>query len=121
MTMGDIDEAISGAINQAAGESAFFDGFVIFLTNSDLVKGGVVMGVFWAVWLTKGDTENKNRGMLLAAIAGALLALFLARILAYAMPIRVRPLLEPSLHFRAPTGMPSQTNWTTWSSFPSDH
>ena len=121
MTAGDIDAAISLMINQAAGHSPFLDRFVVFLTTSDLMKGGVVMGVIWTAWLIKTDDEKRNRGQLLAAIAGALFALLLARILAYATPIRVRPLLDPSLHFRAPIGLPPQTNWTSWSSFPSDH
>ena len=121
MNAGKIDAAISLMINQAAGHSAFLDRFVVFLTTSDLIKGGVVMGIVWVAWLIKSDDEKRNRGKLLAAIAGALFALLLARILAYATPIRVRPLLDPSLHFRAPIGLPPQTNWTSWSSFPSDH
>lgn len=35
--------------------------------------------------------------------------------------MRIRLVLDPQLHFRAPTGLPEQSNWTSWSSFPSDH
>ena len=121
MIIHDVDTAISLAINRAAGHSAVFDRFVIFLTASDLMKGGVVMAVIWGVWLVHTGDVRRNRGMLLAAVLGSLLALFFARALAYAGPIRLRPLLDPQLHFRAPTGLPPQTNWTSWSSFPSDH
>ncbi len=121
MSLNEIDSAISLAINQAAGRSAGFDRFIVFLTNSDLAKGGLVMSVLWVAWLLKTDDERRNRGMILAGIAGALLALFIARVLAYAAPMRVRPLLDASLHFRPPVGLPPQTNWTSWSSFPSDH
>lgn len=121
MTIHDLDTAISLAINRAAGHSAIFDRFVIFLTTSDLVKGGVVMAVIWSVWLIRTDDERRSRGMVLVSIFASLLALLLARVLAYAGPIRVRPLLDLQLHFRAPIGLPSQTNWTSWSSFPSDH
>jgi undecaprenyl-diphosphatase len=121
MGLGDIDAAISLTLNRAAGQSAFFDRFVIFLTNSDLVKGGVVMAVLWTAWVVQADEEKRTRAMILAGIAGALLALFLARVLAYMAPMRVRPLLAPNLHFHAPLGLPPQTNWTSWSSFPSDH
>jgi undecaprenyl-diphosphatase len=121
MTIHDVDVAISLAINRAVGHSPVFDRFVVFLTTSDLVKGGVVMAVIWGAWLIHTDDVKRNRGMLLVAIFGSLLALLLARVLAYAGPIRLRPLLDPQLHFRAPTGLPPQTNWTSWSSFPSDH
>src|SRR3979411_871769 len=110
MTIHDVDVAISLAINRAAGHSPVFDRFVVFLTTSDLIKGGVVMAVIWAAWLIHTDDVKRNRGMLLMAIFGSLLALFLARALAYAGPIRLRPLLDPQLHFRAPTGLPPQTN-----------
>ena len=115
------DQSISLFFNQAAQRSAFFDQSAIFLTNSDLLKGGVVAGAIWAVWFFKGDEMERNRTMLLSAVLGSLVALFTARLLAYAAPVRIRPLLEPSLHFRPPIGLPPQANWTTWSSFPSDH
>jgi undecaprenyl-diphosphatase len=121
MSFGDIDAAISLTVNRAAGHSASFDRFVIFLTNSDLVKGGLVMAVLWTAWIVKADEEKRVRAMILAGIAAALLALLLARVLAYAAPMRVRPLLAPNLHFIAPLGLPPQANWTSWSSFPSDH
>lgn len=121
MSLIDFDQAVSLALNRAAGQSAFFDRAVVFLTNSDLAKGGLVMAVLWTAWIVKADDAKRVRAMILAGIAGALLALFLARILAYVTPMRIRPLLAPNLHFRPPISLPPQANWTSWSSFPSDH
>lgn len=121
MSFSDIDGAISVAINHFAGISAGFDRFVFFLTNSDLVKGGLVMAVLWTSWLITTGEKRDKRSMILAGIVGALVALFVARVLAYATPLRVRPLLDARLQLHPPVGMPPQTNWTSWSSFPSDH
>ena len=119
--MNSLDGAISQFVNGPAQHWPAFDQAVVFLSNSDLVKGGVVVGAIWAAWfLVKGDQET-NRSALLAAIVGSLFALFLARVLAFCAPLRVRPLLNPALGLRPPTGLPAESNWTSWSSFPSDH
>jgi undecaprenyl-diphosphatase len=49
------------------------------------------------------------------------IALIAARVLAHTLPLRHRPILDPTLHFRPPYSLPDQSNWTIWSSFPSDH
>jgi undecaprenyl-diphosphatase len=115
------DAELMSLINQAAQHSAFFDKTVVFLSNSDLVKGGTIVGAMWAAWFFRGGDQDKNRAFLLSAILGCLWALLLARILAYVIPLRIRPLLDPQMHFRPPIGLPNQSNWTFWSSFPSDH
>jgi undecaprenyl-diphosphatase len=115
------DQAIMSFVNRAAQASPSFDQFVIFLSNSDLVKGGAVVAVVWAAWFRQGGDQRKNRAFLLSAVLGSLGALFMARVLAYWAPMRLRPLLDPQLHFRPPSWLPVQSNWTSWSSFPSDH
>lgn len=116
-----IDRAISLFVNGPAQRFPALDQLVVFLSQSDLLKGGVVMGVVWAVWLLAREDQGRIRGALLSALFGSLIALFVARVLAYVTPLRIRPLLDGALHFRAPIGLPAQTNWTSWSSFPSDH
>ena len=115
------DQTIMSFVNRAAQASPSFDQFVIFLSNSDLVKGGAVVAVAWAAWFYQGGDKNKNRAFLLSALLGSLGALFIARLLAYSAPMRIRPLLNPQLHFRPPSALPAQSNWTSWSSFPGDH
>jgi undecaprenyl-diphosphatase len=119
--MNGFDRAIIFYLNQMAQRAPAFDHFVIFLSNSDLMKGGVVLAVWWGVWFYGRGDPSKNRAFLLAGLLGALLALLFARMLAYYVPLRIRPLLDPALHFRPPSGIPDQSNWTGWSSFPSDH
>ncbi len=111
------DRAICSFINRAAQHWEWLDQTNVVISNSDLFKGGVVLAIFWAMWFRRPAARQG----LLAGLGGALVALFIARLLAYVLPVRHRPLLEPGMHFVAPLGLPDQSNWTNWSSFPSDH
>jgi membrane-associated phospholipid phosphatase len=111
------DRDVCALINRAARHWHWLDQAVVVISESDLIKGGVVLAVFWAMWFRYAAARER----LLAGLGGSLVALFIARVLAYVLPIRQRPLLEPSIHFVPPFGLADQSNWTNWSSFPSDH
>ena len=115
------DAALMRAVNLASQRLEYFDRAVVFLSDSDLLKGGAVVAVIWAVWFYREENQEKNRACLLSGILGSLWALLIARVLAHALPLRIRPLLDPEMHFRPPIGLPGESNWTSWSSFPSDH
>ena len=119
--MSAFDQAIISFCNQFAQRWPLFDQLVVFLSNSDLMKGGVLIAGLWWAWFRRDSDLRTNRGYLLSALLGSVIALAVARILAHALPIRIRPILDPTMHFRAPAGVPDQSNWTIWSSFPSDH
>lgn len=117
-----IDQGIVHYLNQFSQRWPGFDEVVVMLSNSDLAKGGIVVGAVWGAWFCiNGANANRNRSSVLSAVFGALVALFVARVLAAVLPLRTRPVLDASLNFRPPSGLPDQSNWTTWSSFPSDH
>jgi undecaprenyl-diphosphatase len=115
------DYSIVRFFNQFAHRYHLFDHIVVFLSNSDLMKGGVVMAAIWWAWFYGKRDPKTNRSLLLCALLASLISLFFARLLALVLPIRIRPILDTALHFRPPSGVSSQTNWTIWSSFPSDH
>lgn len=120
--MSGFDHSIIFFVNQLAQRWPMFDSIVVFVSNSDLMKGGVMIaGIWWAWFHLNSRDPRTNRSYLLTALLGALVALALARILAHTLPPRMRPILDPALHFRVPHGAPDQSNWTIWSSFPSDH
>jgi undecaprenyl-diphosphatase len=112
-----LDRAICAFVNRAAQHWEWLDQTNVFISNSDLVKGGVVLAFFWAMWFRRPSA----RAGLLAGLGGSLVALAIARVLAGVLPVRQRPLLDPGMHFVPPLGLPDQSNWTNWSSFPSDH
>jgi membrane-associated phospholipid phosphatase len=115
------DQAIISFCNQFAQRWPLFDSIVVFFSNSDLMKGGVLFAGLWWVWFRRGSDMKTTRAYLLSALLGSVLALTVARVLAHTLPLRARPILDPGLHFRPPVGVPDQSNWTIWSSFPSDH
>ena len=118
--MQSIDRGILVFFNQSAQHWSWFDNAIIVLSDSDLVKGGMMLAIFWGMWFRRG-TDGVQRERLLAGIGGTLLALSVSRVLACALPNRLRPVLDPTMHFVPPFGLPDQSNWTSWSSFPSDH
>src|SRR5215468_6282948 len=115
------DESIIFFLNQFTQRWPTFDAIIVFMSNSDLLKGGVMLAAFWGAWFVRAHDVKLNRSYLLSTLLGAVIALFLARVLAHNLPLRIRPILDPVLHFRPPKGTPDQSNWTIWSSFPSDH
>jgi undecaprenyl-diphosphatase len=119
--MSGLDHSIMFFFNQFAQRWPMFDQIVVFFSNSDLMKGGVMITGIWWAWFYQTGDPRQQRSYLLTALAGSLVALLFARILAHALPLRVRPLLDPTLHFQRPAGVPDESNWTIWSSFPSDH
>jgi len=98
------------------------DGGMLILNNSELVRGGVMMCLFWWVFFAKENSpeeETLKRAKLAAALPAALLALLVARTLANLLPFRTRPFLSPQFHcIWARLDLSSYENW---SSFPSDH
>ena len=119
--MGHFDESIIFFLNQFAQRWSTLDAIVVFMSDSDLIKGGVMLAGFWGAWFLIAADIKLNRSYLLSTLLGAVIALLIARVLAHYLPLRIRPILDPALHFRPPSGTPDQANWTTWSSFPSDH
>jgi undecaprenyl-diphosphatase len=116
--MNGFDLSISSLINGVAHRSFRFDQFVVFLSGSNLLKGGVVIGLVWWLWFRNGDIRRK-REALLAAMIASFPALAVARILSWVW-FRPRPVNETRLLFRVPYGA-TAAGWEGLSSFPSDH
>jgi membrane-associated phospholipid phosphatase len=116
--MNGFDLSISSFINGFAHRSLRVDEFVVFLSNSNLLKGGVVIGLVWWLWFQNGDVRRK-REVLLAAMIASFPALAVARILSWIF-FRPRPLNETRFLFRVPYGA-AAAGWEGLSSFPSDH
>ncbi len=116
--MNGFDLSISSFINGFAHRSLRFDEFVIFVSSSHLLKGGVVVGIMWWIWFEKEDIWRKREALLAATIA-SFPALAVARILSWVF-FRPRPLNEAHFLFRVPYGV-AAAEWEGFSSFPSDH
>ncbi len=118
--MNPFDESILHFLNAFSQHSQLFDLVVVRLSDLNLLKGGVMMALFWGGWARKDDEQREHREILLIGLFTAVLATFLARVLAFALPFRARPLQNPLLGFHIPYSM-DPSPLINWSSFPSDH
>ena len=115
--MNSFDLSISSFINGFAHRSIRFDEFVSWLSDYNLLKGGVIIGIVWWLWFRNED-DRRTREALLAAIIASFPALAIARVLSWLVN-RTRPLIEKRYSFRIPYG--ETAKWEGPSSFPSDH
>ena len=101
--MNPFDYHIITFVNQFARKSDVFDSLVHLFVANNLLKGGVVAMVIWFFWFDKQvPSQVYQRQMILATLAGTLIAMFLARVLVHELPFRARPLYNKELHFVAP-------------------
>lgn len=119
------DAAILLLLNRFAQRSPIWDMAVDEISESRLLKGGVMMAVVWGLWfsagLRAGDVARVRR-RLIATLAGALMALVVARGLAIALPFRPRPLTQTAWwHPIIKAGEEQLDSLHKQSSFPSDH
>ena len=112
------DLGIIGFLNQFSQDSWVVDKAVGLVEKNGLLKGGVVMALFWYAWFRRSEKDDRNS--IVATLAAALIAMAAARILAFVLPFRSRPLHEDDLDFELPHGL-LETTLDGWSSFPSDH
>jgi undecaprenyl-diphosphatase len=112
------DQYLLAFFNQFSRHSATFDKAVAFLSDLQLLKGGVLVMLVWWAWFTP-ESQDRNRRHLVVTLSACLAAVALARTVAFSLPFRLRPIHEPGLSFVLPVAMPS--NILDWSSFPSDH
>lgn len=113
------DLTILQYLNTYAQQSETFDGLIGFLSGNHLLKGGVLMMLFWWAWFREKDF-SPVRARLVATLAASFLAICIARLLALSLPFRYRPMHDETIAFQLPSGM-STTLLGGWSSFPSDH
>jgi hypothetical protein len=89
-------------LNSFAQRSWVFDSLIGQLQGNDLLKGGVIMALFWWAWIRYGNAHPENKEKLLFGLISGVFATFLARVLALMLPFRVRPLHNLQLNFRLP-------------------
>jgi len=114
------DHSVSLWLNQFAGANPALDRFIYNLADSAMLKGGLFMAFFWWQWFRRDDATMQRRQTVLTALAGAILAIAVARILQLVLPFRERPLHNDALGLVPPTVVNPDT-LDGWSSFPSDH
>jgi undecaprenyl-diphosphatase len=104
-------------INSPVGRWPFFDQFMVILASGTLVKMGPLLAIVVAFWFRRRSSRD-DKAQLLTGLAGALVALVLARVLQRASTWTLRPLQAlPELNL--PENF-ARTELADRSSFPSD-
>lgn len=116
--MNPFDTSILLFLNQFALRSPRFDEAVTFLSDCNLLKGGIIVGLMWWIWFD-GEDVRRKRETLMAALIASIPALIIAKTLTV-VTFRPRPLNESRLVFHVPHSV-TPAEWKQLSSFPSDH
>ncbi len=118
--MNGFDVSIIKFLNSFSRRSEHFDKLMDFIVGNNLIKGGIVVSLFWFFWFNKNSKTIRNREKVITGVASCLVALAVARGMALLLPFRMRPYLDPNVNFVSPLGS-RPINLESWSSFPSDH
>jgi undecaprenyl-diphosphatase len=114
------DASIIHFVNSFAHRSWFVDAFIVLFTSNDLLKGAPLACLFWWVWVRRDEATSERREILLFGLVACGVSVMFTRLMTLALPFRIRPLHNPSLHFHAPYTVDPEI-LMDWSSFPSDH
>jgi undecaprenyl-diphosphatase len=118
--MNSFDSSVIHFLNAFAGRSPAFDSIVVLMGANVLLRGGLIVILFWWAWGQADEKNPKERELLLFGLFASAFAVLIARILALTLPFRVRPLQNPALAFKPPYSL-DPSALIHWSSFPSDH
>lgn len=117
--MNTFDHRLLLHLNHVADQSPVFTKVVVAIYGDEL-KSALVAALLWWAWFDADGTtrQAQTRARIVAGLAGGLLCIVVVRVVAAALPFRVRPISNDAvgLHFPiAPEG------WGNWSAFPSDN
>jgi undecaprenyl-diphosphatase len=113
-----IDVAVYTFLNGFAG-NWLLDRMIAEEEANQLLKGGLFLALYWYAWFRQAPAQARRRRQIVTATVGTLAALGVARLLATALPFRVRPMFEHGLPHTA-FAIPIHPNMEAWSAFPSD-
>jgi undecaprenyl-diphosphatase len=91
-------------VNHFSQHSLIFDNVINILQGNKLLKGGVLLTIFWYAWFKREERNSQNREQIISTLFCSVIALALARTLAVMLPFRIRPLHEAGLRFLLPFG-----------------
>ena len=86
----------------------------------DEFKTALMAALLWWAWFQKrgSDEDWRSREVIAASLPASMACVVLVRLLAAALPFRLRPVADPALGLHFPS---VYEGWVSWSSFPSDN
>ena len=86
---------------------------------NSLLKGALFFAIYWYVWFSPAVDQPRRRRAVIAVLTASILAIVVARSIAFMVPFRLRPIYDPVVthpHY----SIPVTVNIENWSAFPSD-
>jgi undecaprenyl-diphosphatase len=114
------DKAIIEFVNQYSQLNPLVDKTIYTIAQNHSLKGGVIVTLLWWAWLRRSGQLIDRSFAAIYTMVGALIALFVARVMQNTLPYRPRPVFAPELNFVVPESF-DPTGIDRLSSFPSDH
>lgn len=118
--MNPFDSIITDFLYQFSQLSHTADFTITFLSNNNLVKGDLLITVFWWGWFRVNNKQPSIQVHLIATSFSCFIALAVTKALSSLLPLRLPPMHEEGLDFTLPYSMELKM-LQGWSSFPSDH
>lgn len=119
-TVSSLDLWVFHAINGWSGYP-ILDWIAEFADRNELLKAGILVSAYWWFWFSPASRDDHRR-IVITALLGTIVALFVARAFAGVLPFRVRPLFTTGIDYHPPAlRLHEYLNAEDWSSFPSDH
>jgi membrane-associated phospholipid phosphatase len=118
--VGSLDLWVFHLINGWSGYP-LLDWIAGFADRIELLKAGILVSIYWWFWFSPISRDDRRR-IVISALLGTIVALFVARALAGVLPFRARPIFTTGIDYHPPI-LRLQENLAAedWSSFPSDH
>src|SRR3954471_23656894 len=105
MPVNNFDYQIVHFFNQFCRKSVVFDKAMVVVANNTLIKGGVLMILFWYQWFLQTKNSFITRQRIIATICGCLISMLIVRMLTWVLPFRARPILNPDNNLSAAFGL----------------
>ena len=115
-----IDYLLRG-LNDLVYRYRIVDRVLLEVADNELLQFGVLVAILAALWaLAAEDEDRKTRSLLFTAMLMSAASFVLARTLAWVLPLREIPLLDPGMELRTAFDMELPAP-ATWSVMPSEH
>lgn len=98
------------------GRSKGFDNIVDLFVDNSLLKAGPILVMIWYLWFVRDPQIARRRASIVSLLAAGCCAALFSVALTKVLPLRPRPMFEPSLGSTLVS-----PDWFRVSSLPSDH
>jgi undecaprenyl-diphosphatase len=118
--MNPLDFHVAQVFSSYASHHQVLDWKLEAAAGSYVLKGQVLMAMYWWAWFLPRPDQRRAREALVAALLACVMALAVGRVLVTTLPYRARPIDNPTFHYNLPYPV-DHSDARDWSSFPSDH